>query len=271
MTEQMIHNGQEDEISFLDILVTLAESWKLLVFGPLVAGVIAGGVSFLWPPTFESVAIVRLTEEEVALLHAAPLLDPLIERFGFLQKADGIKDDARSELKKHLSYAIDKKTKLATVVSKGATPEAAQALGQAAMDALFIELQPKGKEKEAILQEININNQSIADGVYLIERHRAKENSLYSAKAQTVNLKLNNLELGLRLQAKGKEVFAQEPSFPQRKTSPKLGLVVLLAMLMACFALLMFVFIRKAWVAAAQNEDTADRFKGGFKDEVQQR
>ena len=32
---------EEDEINLLDILVTLAESWKLLVFGPMLAGVLA--------------------------------------------------------------------------------------------------------------------------------------------------------------------------------------------------------------------------------------
>jgi uncharacterized protein involved in exopolysaccharide biosynthesis len=90
MTEQTIPAYEDDEISLLDILVTLAESWKLLVFGPLIAGVLAGGLSFLWPKTFESVAIVRMTEEEVALLHAAPVLDPLIEKFGLLAEADGM-------------------------------------------------------------------------------------------------------------------------------------------------------------------------------------
>lgn len=44
MTEETIQH--DDEISLLDILVTLAESWKLLVFGPLVVGVLAGGLSF---------------------------------------------------------------------------------------------------------------------------------------------------------------------------------------------------------------------------------
>ena len=63
---------EEDEISLLAILVILAESWRLLVFGPLVAGVLAGGLSFLWPSTYESTTIVRLNEEEAALINAAP-------------------------------------------------------------------------------------------------------------------------------------------------------------------------------------------------------
>ena len=269
MTEQTIPTYEDDEISLLDILVTLAESWKLLVFGPLIAGVLAGGLSFLWPETFESVAIVRMTEEEVALLHAAPVLDPLIEKFGLLAEADGIVDDARQDLKKRLTFAVDKKTKLATVTAKGRSPESAQALGQAAMDILLIELQPKGKDKEAIAQEIAINNQLIADGVYLIDRQSGKQSSTgtststststSSAKGQIANLKLNNLELNLKLQAKGKEVFAQEPSLPQRKVSPKRSLVILFAVLASAFTLLIFVFIRKAFARAAQDAEAASK------------
>jgi capsular polysaccharide biosynthesis protein len=146
MTEQPIQTYEDDEISLLDILVTLVESWKLLVFGPLIAALLTGALSFLWPKTFESVAIVRLTEEEMALLHAAPVLDPLIEKFGYLKDADGIKDDARKELKKDLIFASDKKTKLATITAKANTPEQAQALGSAAMAALLIELHPQGQE-----------------------------------------------------------------------------------------------------------------------------
>jgi hypothetical protein len=258
MTEQAENQYDEDEISLLDILVTLAESWRLLVFGPLIAAVIAGALSFLWPKTFESVAIVRLSEEELAVLHAAPVLDPLIEKFGYLQKAGSIKDDARAALKQDLSFSTDKKTKFATVVAKGRTPEAAQALGQAAMDALLIELQPKGKEKEAILQEIAVNNQLIADGVILVERQGDKANS---SKAQIANLKLNNFELGLKLQAKGSEVFAQEPSLPQRKVAPKRSNFVILAVLISGFALLMFVFIRKAWQKAELDPEAAAKIK----------
>ena len=40
---------KDDEISLLDILVILAESWKLLVFGPLLAGVLASALSFHSP------------------------------------------------------------------------------------------------------------------------------------------------------------------------------------------------------------------------------
>jgi Chain length determinant protein len=267
MTDSPSLPEHDDEISLLDLLVTLAESWKLLVFGPLLAGVLAGGLSFLWPKTFESTAIARLTEEEAALFHAAPVLDPLADKFGYLAQADGVRDDARAAVKKDLVYSVDKKTKLVTLISKGHTPEQAQALGHAAFDALFVELVPKAKEKEAILQEMAINNQLIAEGVLYADRSANKNtpnaastpNTPNTPKSQIANLKLNNLELSLKLQSKGREVFAQEPSLPQRKSAPKRSLVVMLTVLATGVALLLCVFVRKAWAAAAQNAESASK------------
>jgi uncharacterized protein involved in exopolysaccharide biosynthesis len=51
----------------------------------------------------------------------------------------------------------------------------------------------------------------------------------------------------------------QEASLPQRKVSPKRSLVVLFAILASGLALLIFVFIRKAWASAAQDAESASK------------
>lgn len=273
MIEQTIAPYEDDEISLLDILVTMAESWKLLVFGPLIAGVLAGGLSFLWPKTFESVAIVRMTEEEVALLHAAPVLDPLIEKFGLLAEADGIVDDARQDLKKRLTFAVDKKNKLVTITAKARTPDAAQALGSSAIAAVLKELQVKGQEKALLEKTIAINNRAIAsaeDAVESIQRSlkkgvltdQAQESAVKNLAAINSDIakrSQENEELLNKLAPKGAEVFVQEASLPQRKVSPKRSLVVLFAILASGLALLIFVFIRKAWASAAQDAESASK------------
>lgn len=273
MTEQTIPIHEDDEISLLDILVTLAESWKLLVFGPLIAGVLAGGLSFLWPKTFESVAIVRMTEEEVALLHAAPVLDPLIEKFGLLAEAGGNVDDARQGVKARLTFAVDKRTKLATITAKGRTPEAAQALGSSAIAEVLKELQVKGQEKALLEKTISINNRAIASAEDAIEsiQHSLKRagtsdqaqesaiKNLAAINADIAKLSQENEALRQKLEPKGAEVFVQEPSLPQRKVSPKRSLVVLIAIFVSGFALLIFVFIRKAWATVAHDAKSASK------------
>ena len=271
MTEQTVSHYEDDEISLLDILVTLAESWKLLVFGPLVAAVLAGALSFLWPKTFESTAIVRLTEEDMALLHANPVLDPLVESFGYLKEAGGIKDDARKELKKDLIFAVDKKTKLTTITVKALTPDQAQALGNAAISAVLVQLQVKGQEKTLLQRTIAINDRAIAnaeDAIESIQRSfkkgalsdQAQESSvrnLSSIISDIARRAQENEVLRQKLEMRGEEVFVQKPSLPQSKASPRLGFVFLVAMLVAAFCLLLFIFVRKALVTACQDVEVA--------------
>ena len=275
MTEQAVNHYEDDEISLLDILVTLAESWKLLVFGPLIAGVLAGALSFLWPKTFESVAIVRLTEQELALVNSAPIQDPLIEKFGLLQEFDGIQDDARQYLAKKVVGKFDKKTGLSTITAAANTPERAQEMGKAALDALFKELLPKGKNKDQIEQQILSNDRIIANAEDAIEQlqkqiGKAGQNDAgldvvmkhYATLTADVASKgLQNIELKKSLTVKGDEVFVQQPSLPQRKTSPKRSLVVLLAVLVSGFALLVFVFVRSAWRTASQDKEAAEKIQ----------
>lgn len=51
--------GRDDEISLLDLLYTGLENWRLLTFGPLIAGTLALGVTFLIPRTFAASIISK--------------------------------------------------------------------------------------------------------------------------------------------------------------------------------------------------------------------
>jgi len=271
MTEQAFEH--DDEISLLDILVTLAESWKLLVFGPLIAGVLAGGLSFLWPKTFESQAIFRITEEEAVLLHTATVLDQLIVKFDMLKEAGGVMDDARQDLKKQLLFAADKKTKLVTLTAKGKTPEAAQALATDAIKLLLIELKAKGKERELIEKTIAINEQAInvaEDAVDTIQRSlkrggltdQAQESGIKNLAAVISDISKRNQEnatLSQKLEVRGLEVFVQEPSLPQKKSMPKLSIVFAASVSISIFIILVFVFVRKAIQTAKQDVEAAKK------------
>ncbi|BDU52023.1 hypothetical protein [Limnohabitans sp. INBF002] len=74
-----------------------------------------------------------------------------------------------------------------------------------------------------------------------------------SLTAEVAKKELENIELKKSLAVRGDEVYVQQASLPQRKVSPKQVLVALLAMLSSCFALLIFVFIRKAWQSTVRD------------------
>lgn len=273
MTEQAVSRYADDEISLLDILVTLAESWKLLVFGPLAAAMLAAALSFLLPKTFESTAIVRLAETEVALVGAVPVLDPLIVKFDLLPEFDGNQDDARAYLAKQITGKFDKKTGLSTITAIATTPERAQAMGVAAINALLLELLPKGKNKDQVEQTISSNEGIIANNVDAVEqlkRQMGKQGQndtglevvmkhYASLTAEVARKELENSELRKSLTVKGAELFVQQPSFPQRKVSPRRSLIVLLVGVTSVFVLLLFVFVRKAWSIAELDAANASK------------
>ena len=66
----------EDEISLLDLLLTVSQNIKLLILGPLAAGLCALGITFTLPATYESVAI--LPTDINSTLRLAAVLDPVI-------------------------------------------------------------------------------------------------------------------------------------------------------------------------------------------------
>jgi uncharacterized protein involved in exopolysaccharide biosynthesis len=265
-------SSTDDEIDLLDLLVTVAESWKLLVFVPVLVGIVAfTGATFLKPSFYQSSAILRLSEDQISVLHSAPVLDPLTESFGYLSEAQGIKEDAREALKKDLVGAVDKRSKLLTISAMSNSPEQAQKLNQQAVQLLLEELMPKGLAKTNILQLIEIRKQAVALAETSFEQlvsayskmgsnaPNAAQGSSSIASLVTLVLDGKNAIQGMEQQLiiRGSEVFVQPATLPQKEMPRKRVMVAVMAVLASGFALLLFVFIRKALLNAGTNPESA--------------
>ncbi len=120
----------EDEVSLLDLLLTIVDNLRLLVFGPLIVGLLALGYSFTISPTYtaktqflppqqqQSAAVNMLTslgslgglagavgglknpaDLFLAYMKSVSLQDSLIERFNLLERYESkTKTDARVSL-----------------------------------------------------------------------------------------------------------------------------------------------------------------------------
>ncbi len=84
--------GGEEELSLLDLLVVLAEHWKLLVFGPLAAGLVALGITFVVDPVFTATA--RIVPPQQQQSAAAMLAQQLGGLAGLAGAAAGIRNPA---------------------------------------------------------------------------------------------------------------------------------------------------------------------------------
>jgi LPS O-antigen subunit length determinant protein (WzzB/FepE family) len=273
MESETQHLIEDDEISLLDILVVLAESWRLLVFGPLLAGLVAAAVSFALPKTYESVAILRLSEDEAAFFQAAPVQDALLSQFEDLAKLGETQEDRRNALKKLITANVDKKTKLVTLTAKSDSPDKAQDLGEAAIKAVLSELIPRGRDRYVIEQTIIVNEQSIKEAQEAIEgikRSFGKQNEqvqdislkYFAALNTEINSKrLANLQLKNSLQERAEEIFVQYPNFPEKKAFPKKSLIVFLTVLASGFMLILWVFVRNAWYSNTNNPDAIQKIQ----------
>jgi uncharacterized protein involved in exopolysaccharide biosynthesis len=82
----------EDEISLLDLLVVLAEHWKLLVFGPLAAGLAALGIAFVVTPVYTATARILPPQQQQSA--AAMVAQQLGALAGLAGAAAGLKNPA---------------------------------------------------------------------------------------------------------------------------------------------------------------------------------
>jgi uncharacterized protein involved in exopolysaccharide biosynthesis len=262
MTEQATPIPADDEIDLLDLLVTIAESWKLLLFVPLLVGVMAATIATYFKPIYQSSAIVRLAEEEVAVLHSAAVLDPLLEPFAYRQKAKGVVEDARQALKQDLTYNTDKRTKLVTISAKAASPELAQQLNTRAIALLLDELTPKGQDKANIEVLMAIRQQAADVAEQSFARLQVNE-AAEKMMSELIRLVAENKQevqaLKRLLLPKGAELFVQSPTLPQRPLPRKTPMIGISAMVGTGFVLILFVFLRKAFKNAALNPDSANK------------
>lgn len=150
----------EDEISLLDLALALAEHWKLLIFGPLLAGLTALSIAFVIPPTFTATAVILPPQQQqsaaaaalqslgalagvaggaagiknpadqyVALMKSTRVSDRIIDAFGLMEvyQAD-FREDARKALANNVNIAAGKQDGLIRIEVDDRDPQRAAAM-----------------------------------------------------------------------------------------------------------------------------------------------
>jgi uncharacterized protein involved in exopolysaccharide biosynthesis len=130
MNEPQVAEPAEDEISLLDLLQVVADNLRLLIIGPLLAGLAALGIAFAIAPTYtatvrflppqqqQSAAASMLaslgalgglagaasglknpSDQYLAFIRSRSVQDALIDRFGLMERYEAkLRDDARLAL-----------------------------------------------------------------------------------------------------------------------------------------------------------------------------
>lgn len=152
-----VNDGYDDDMEMAHIAKLLVSRWKLLVLGPLGAGVLAVGMTYLIPPTYtasttfmppqqtQGVAASALAslgslaglaggatgvrntgEQYVALMQSVTVSDRLIEQFKLLDVYDEkFRVDARTELAQNVRISLNKKDGMISVLVDDTSPQRA--------------------------------------------------------------------------------------------------------------------------------------------------
>ncbi|MDG1108533.1 MAG: Wzz/FepE/Etk N-terminal domain-containing protein [Burkholderiaceae bacterium] len=269
----------DDEISLLDLALTVAENLRLLIIAPMVVGLAALGVSSFVPKTFESRAVLSVPSESLESIQSLAALPTVLEsvaaRLG-LDKDVG-KAQATYELKDRVGARAGRNDGLLTVTAKAESAEAAQQLTQAVVAELFKALELKGERKAEVERALALARQAYANNALVVQRASrllgvtAIDNTGNTGNAgnavatglagyaqlvslqQALSIEAANYERELR--GLDESDLLQAATLPTQHVAPRRAFAATLAALATGFALLLFIFVRKALVSANQGAD----------------
>ena len=274
--------GEENEVSLLDLLIVVAENIKLLIFGPLVVGLLALGIAFTAPKSYVSQAILVLpgqnstsiptaAQAQAAVMMTSPLvLDSVIES---LQLFEGRSiDAARKKLSDQVKATVGKDGLLRLDVT-AETPAQAQTVANAVIDGWLKSTVPSGRDRAILETRLDYAKASLEATGRLLGRLAAESGASLNkplsrgeASAPIVSVGelqaryLNEvLEIPRLLQGLSRDVIKQLPTLPTEPAAQKKGLIAVLSTLATGFALLLWVFMRQAWRNAAKDPQMAER------------
>jgi uncharacterized protein involved in exopolysaccharide biosynthesis len=260
---------EDDEISLLDLLQTVAENLRLLVMGPIVVGLVAlAGASF-WPKTYESTAVLRADQTTASLMLSAAVLDPIAASLGYTAQLQ--QDAARDKLKSQIKVNANAKDKLLTLTTQADSPQAAQALAKAVLQQTYAQSQPRDSAKLRLqkqLTQAQAREKEATQTAQLLARKMdgggtAGASEVAQGYAQMIAVvkesQTTQLDIERDLQGLDDSALVQEATLPTKHITPKRGLVTLIAGLAAGFAFLLFVFSRQALRNASQDAEAAQK------------
>ncbi|RGE45688.1 lipopolysaccharide biosynthesis protein [Comamonas testosteroni] len=270
-------NQSDDELDLLDLLVTLAENWKLLIFGPIAVGLIALGLSFTLSKTYQSDSSVQV--ERTGSAFSAPVAASLAMSADVLRKVapfagldDGLtSEEIHKKLSKRIQVSVGKQDKLLNVSTQANSPESAQRLNQALLDSLFPYSKPRGLEKKQLELQLESERKRLQESLKLEQDTGAsiaagKSVSEASSRLYGELLAANStrqrsvLDMERRLEGLDNDDVVQAPTLPESSIKPKKSLIAIGATVATGFALLLFVFARQALRSVQQSSvDQAEK------------
>jgi uncharacterized protein involved in exopolysaccharide biosynthesis len=280
--------NDDDEISLLDLFGVIAENLRLLIIGPIMAGLIGLAYAYTLTPIFTAKTTIippaqsssggaaallgqlgglapggiggirTQTDEYIAFLVSSTLSDQLIQQFKLMDyyKAKYL-DQARQTLKANTSIDANKKSNLIIIEVSDKDPQFAANLANAYVTALSqmlgkMALEDAKHRRQLLEQQIN----EATDKSY--RSPLVREAMIHSI--------VREYETALLDQKKDRPFIQQvdKAEIPNLKSKPKRAQIAIMTALITGFGLLLFVFIRYAYCNAKESPKTKLRVQHIF-------
>ena len=277
---------EKEPAGLIDLLIVVAENIKLLVMGPVLAGLVALGVGFAMEKSFTSEAILSVpqsmattsipTSAQAVTMMTSPLvLDPVIRSLNLTQGRSP--EAARRELARQIKATVGKDG-LVRLNATAKSPQEAQNLSNAVIDAWLKTTLPMPQDRADLEKRLSYAQTSLAAVRGLLARLTAEGTanlakpltrgeagvSLIAVGELQTRYLAEVLSIPRTLQGLTRDVVVQPPTLPIDAVAPKKSLMSILVALGTGLALLLWVFARKAWMGASQDPLAAgkqSRFK----------
>lgn len=255
------------EFTLIDLLQVMAENLRLLIIGPIIAGILVfTAVSFM-PKTYSSLVILKADEQTAAIVKTAAVLDPVVLSLGVNPEIDA--DIARKKLSDSIQSWFSSKDKLLTITSKSYSPEAAQKINNLILEQIYLQSVPKTSEKtrleqllaqakeleasSKIIQQILAEKlqKSSPDGIANLAQAYG-EVSRVVQQSQEQQSTLNQSLKGLDSSA-----IVQDATLPSKNIEIKVALITITAIKLTLLFLLIFVALKNKIKIISQQQKSA--------------
>jgi uncharacterized protein involved in exopolysaccharide biosynthesis len=273
MSEQSFNTISEDEISLKDIIDFLDESWKTIVLGGVVGGLLGLGYGLIVPAKYQATANIQVAKVAGADVEApAVLVEKLKMPMYYSQKtyvACNVMDklEPGEEIAKTLKPALAKTAPIITISYREESREGAQKCLESVLDDVrsnqnilakpileskanqLLNLKLKLESAEKIVKILPKNNagfdfpdSKFSASTLLLATILSKENEIKDLRTA-----INDLEIVL-VEPQTRETFLTTPIYaPQQKVSPKRTMILIGGLLAGLFLGLVFVIGRSGY------------------------
>jgi uncharacterized protein involved in exopolysaccharide biosynthesis len=282
--EQYLVAPDDDEISLLDLASVIAEHLRLLILGPLLAGLVALGVAFLITPTFTAkttflppsqsgggvsallgslgglgglagaaAGLKSPGDQYIAYLKSDTLLDQLIKKYDLQNRyEEEYLFETRKALQDRTEIKSDKASGLISLEVDDPDPAFAAELANAYISTLRTMLGKLAVEETQAKQ--NLLDEQIAQATAKTYRNPIVRDAVLQGLLREYE--------ATSLDRQREETFISQvdvAQIPEYKSRPKRALIAVLVTLATGFSLLLYVFIRHALTSAKNDPEAKEK------------